>query len=416
MFKFVKKAAPIAAAAAMLAATVTPSFAAHSHYGNKFNLLFYSNLTTPEIKVLQGLATAWASDHGGNVKFLASPGDFSAFATLARSGKGPDAMFGLPQDRMGQFATGGLIAPVPPTITDLSQWVPAGRPAVTLNGKQYAVPLMLDTYTLVYNKKLTKVVPKNFSQLVSIATKFPNKKGSNYGFQFDPTTPYYAYAFVKGCGGYVFKQNGDSLDTSDIGLANAGAVKAYSFFRDLVQKYKLIPPDINDSIQASLFQKGNMAYWIDGDWDIVPNKKAIGAANFAAAPLPAVPGCGTPHPFVTVQTAFVSAYSHNQEVSFQLIKYLSKAMQIPDFQASGRIPALRSALNNSAIRNDPVYAAYAKTALNGDPIPNVAEMQQVWGPMQNNVTLIIRNKVSPQTGANNMVEQIKKGIAQASVG
>jgi arabinogalactan oligomer/maltooligosaccharide transport system substrate-binding protein len=404
-----KKLGPVVAAGALLASATLPSMAAPARAGA--SLLVYTHLTVPEGKVIQQLANQWAAKTGNTVKVINDQSSFQAFSTLARSGKGPDIMFGLPADNIGTFQLAGLLSPVPSGTVNLSSYVPGALPAVSFGGQQFAVPLMLDTYTLVYNKQLVPTPPKTFDDLIAIAKKFPNAKGQNYGFLYDITNFYYSYAFIKGFGGYVFKQNGASLDTSDIGLGNAGTINALTFFQTLVQKDKLIPPDINYNIASGLFQKGQLGMFIDGDWDIAANEKALGS-NFAAAPLPLLPGGLQPHPFAGIQVGFVSAFSHHQDLSWQLIKYLLPIFSTPDFKAAGRLPALKSALAAPAIQGDPIYSAYAKTALSGDPLPNVPEMSTVWTPGANAITLVISGKETPQAAAANMVKQIKQGIAQ----
>lgn len=411
MISLVKKLAPLCVAAALVAATVTPSFAARSHTGNKFNLLVYTHLQPSEAQVIQGLANTWADNNGGTVKIVVDTGTFQDFATLSHAGKGPDVMFGLPDDNIGTFILGGTVAPVPAGTFNPSAYVPGALPAVTFKGQQYAVPLMLDTYALVYNKKLVHTPPKTFDQLISMASRFPNSKGKPYGFLYDITNFYYSYAFFRGFGSYVFKQNGANVDTSNIGLGNAGGVKTLAFFQDLVRGKKLIPADINYTTAQSLFQKGQLGMFIDGDWDIGANQQVLGK-NFGAVALPTLPGGGTPHPFAGVQVAFVNQFSPNKALGFSLIKYLAATFSIPDFKAAGRLPALKADLDNPLISKNPVLAAYATAARNGDPLPNVPEMQSVWTPGANAITLVITGKSTPQAAAANMVTAIKRGIAQ----
>jgi arabinogalactan oligomer/maltooligosaccharide transport system substrate-binding protein len=413
MFCLVKKFGPLCAAIALIATIASPHVEARSRVGSGVSLLVWTNLEPSELKVAQEYANGWAGKNGASVKVLNNPsGTFQGFAQVARSGKGPDVQWGIPDDNIGTFQLAGLLAPVPSGIYNPKEFVPVANQAVTFQGQAYAVPVMLDTYTLVYNKKLVPRPPTSFAELIKMAEKFPNKKGKTWGFLFDPTNFYYSYAFIRGCGGYVFKQSGSSVDTNNIGLGNAGTIKTLTFIRDLVQKYKLIPSDMTYPIATSFFQKGQAAMTIDGDWDIGINEKALGTSNLGAALLPAVPGCGKPHPYAGVQVAFVSAYSHNQAMAWSLIKYLLQNVEIPDFQASGRIPAVIADIDNPAIQKDPVYSVYAKSALAGDPLPNVPEMSAVWTPAGNAITLVDRGKSSPSAAAANMVKQIKQGIAQ----
>jgi arabinogalactan oligomer/maltooligosaccharide transport system substrate-binding protein len=407
-----KKLAPILAATLMLAPAILPGHMTPARAGGG-QLLMFTTMAKSEAAVLQTEANAWGAKNGVTVKVVAQTNNFQAFATLAHTGKGPDLLVGIPDDNIGTFQLGGLLSPVPAGQFKPSDYVPGAVAAVNFGGQAFAVPFGLDTYALVYNKALVPTPPKTMENLVSVAAKFPNTKGKNYGFLFDPSNLYFGYAYIRAEGGYIFKQNGTNVDTTNIGLATPGAVKAYTFFQSLVQK-KIIPPDIQASANAGvvqgLFQKGQLGMWIDGDWDLLANAKALGK-NFAAAPLPTLDG-NTPHPFAGVQVGFVSAFSHNQALAWQLMKYLQPIFPLADYQTAGRIPSRVADLNLKALKNDPIISAFINSALNGDPLPNVPQMGQVWTPAANNVVLVLTGKETPSAAATTMVSQIKKAIAQ----
>lgn len=407
-----KKLAPALAAALMLASALVPNHLTPVR-ASGVQLVMYTTMAKSESAVLQKEANAWGAKNGATVTVVDQTANFQAFATLAHTGKGPDLEVGIPDDNVGTFQLGGLLAPVPSGQFKDSDYVPGAVAAVTFGGQYFAVPFSLDTYALVYNKALVPTPPKTMENLATMAAKFPNTKGKNYGFLFDPSNLYFSYAYIRAEGGYVFKQSGSTVDTTNIGLDTAGAVKAYTFFQSLVQK-KIIPSDIQSSanagVVAGLFQKGQLGMWIDGDWDLLVNAKALGK-NFGAAPLPTLDG-NTPHPFAGVQVGFVSAFSHNQALAWKLMKYLQPIFPYADYQTIGRIPALVANLNLKALRSDPIFSAYINSALNGDPLPNVPQMGQVWTPAANNIDLVLTGKETPSTAGATMVSQIKKGIAQ----
>lgn len=407
-----KKLAPALAAALMLASAIVPGHLTPVRAGT-VQLEMFTNMQKSEAAVLQTEANAWGAKNGATVKVVLNTGTFQAFATLAHTGKGPDLEVGIPDDNVGTFQLGGLLAPVPSGQFKDSDYVPGAVAAVTFGGQAFAVPFDLDTYALVYNKALVPTPPKTMENLATMAAKFPNTKGKNYGFLFDPSNLYYSYAFIRAEGGYVFKQNGSTVDTTNIGLDTSGAVKAYTYFQSLVQM-KVIPSDIqssaNSGVVQGLFQKGQLGMWIDGDWDILANAKALGK-NFGAAPLPTLGG-NVPHPYAGVQVGFVSAFSHNQALCWSLIKYLQPIFPIADYNVAGRVPALVANLNLKKLTSDPIFSAFINSALNGDPLPNVPQMGQVWTPAANNIDLILTGKESPSLAGTNMVSQIKKGIAQ----
>lgn len=409
-----KRLAPVVAATLMVVPMVLPHHVAPAHAAGGFTLILDTHMQKAEGAVLQTLADKWGAANNVTVKVTVSAtGGFQQFATLAHSGKGPDLEVGIPDDNIGPFQLAGLLSPVPSGQFKPADYVPGAVAAVNFGGQAFGVPFDLDTYALVYNKALVPTAPKTMESVITAAAKFPNTKGQNFGFLFDPSNLYFSYAYIRAAGGYIFKQNGTSVDTSDIGLASPGAITAYTFFQSLVTK-KIIPAGIqttaNAGIVQGLFQKGQLGMWIDGDWDILANGKALGK-NFGTAPLPTLGG-QTPHPFAGVQVGFVSAFSHHQAEAWALMKYLQPIFPYADYKAAGRIPARLADLNLSALKNDPVFSAYINSALNGDPLPNVPQMQQVWGPAANNIDLVLTGKETPAIAATTMVTQIKKGIAQ----
>ncbi len=123
---------------------------------------------------------------------------------------------------------------------------------------------------------------------------------------------------------------------------------------------------------------------------------------------------GKPTPsFVGVQTAFVSAKSKNKDVAMKLLKYLVEESQIKVlFKVGKRIPVMNSALSNPEVKADKIMSAFAEQAKIGIPMPNIPEMQAVWTPAGNALSLVTTGKATPKQAAEAMVKQIKQGIAQ----
>jgi len=409
VFNLAKKLGAVALAAGLVAGVVTPGMAAHSRAS--VNLLIYTHLQDSEVPVIQSLAKGWEAKTGNTVKVVNDKSSFQSFTTLARTGKGPDVMFGLAHDNMGTFQLAGLVAPVPAGVWNPKDYAPLATPAVNFGGKAYSVPLVVETTTLNYNRRLIKSPPKTWDEVIKQAKMFGNHKGSSWGILWDISNYYFSYGLISGLGGYTFNFKNGAFDSNDIGLNNAGAVAALTLFRDLVQKDKLIPSDITYGTAQSLFQKGQVGMFIDGSWDIAANKKALGA-DYGVTLLPTLAGGKQPHPYAGVQVAFVNAFSKNQPVAWDFIKYMAPIFGVPDWKVSGRFPATRAGLDDPAIQKDPITAAFAKQLQLATPMPNIAEMNSVWTPAGNAIKLVITGKATPQAAADAMVKQIKQGIAQ----
>ncbi|MBP2073280.1 maltose ABC transporter substrate-binding protein [Thermoanaerobacterium butyriciformans] len=363
-------------------------------------LTVWSHLTDPEIAKVQEIANKWADETGNKVKVLADQSDFQAFSTAAQSGKGPDIMFGLPHDNLGTFQKAGLLAEVPDGVINKSDYVPMSIDAVSYDGKMYAIPLSMETYGLFYNTSKVQTPPATLDDLI--------KLGQQVGFQYDINNFYYSFAFMAAYGGYVFKNNGGALDPNDIGLNNDGAKKGLSLIRDFVKTYKFMTADIKGDIAKGNFQNGKIGLYISGPWDVDGFKKAN--VPFKVAPLPTVDGKPMPS-FAGVQAAFVSANSKHQQEAWDLLKYLAQNTALPLFETGNRIPVLNSVLNSDEVKNNDILNAFAEQAKNAIPMPNIPAMTAVWTPAGNALQLVTSGKATPDKAADDMVNQIKQGIA-----
>jgi arabinogalactan oligomer/maltooligosaccharide transport system substrate-binding protein len=366
------------------------------------SLTVWSHLTPDEVKAIAPIAEKWGQENGVNVKFVEDKGDMQAYMQAANSSKGPDMMFGLPHDNLGTFEKAGLLAEVPEGLLNKDDYTSEQLiDAVTLNGKQYAVPLAQETTSLFYNKDLVKEVPETMEEVVEI--------GKEKGFVFDVANFYPTYGLIAANGGYVYKNNNGTLDPTDIGLNNEGAIKGYQFIHDLVVKDKLISVDMTGDIASGEFMNGKAAFYISGPWDVKSFQDA--GVNFGVVPFPTLGGNNVKS-FMGVQTAFVSSKSKNQELAWDLAKYLSENTSDILLNTGNRIPVLKSVVESEEFAKNEYMLNFAEQTKVADPMPNIPEVQAMWAPAGDNLRLLMNEKLSPEECANMTVEQIKEGIAQ----
>lgn len=368
----------------------------------KQTLTVWSHLMTPEVEAISELANKWGAENNVDVKVLEDQSDMQGFLQAANSKSGPDIMFGLAHDNLGTFQKAGLLSEVPAGKFDNSVYASqAIVDAVTINGTQYAVPLAQESIALFYNKDLCAEAPQTWDELVEIAR--------DKGFMFNVNDFYLAYGIVASNGGYVFKNNDGTLDPTDIGLGNEGAIKSYQFLQDLIQKEKFMPADINDDIAKGEFLSGNTAFYISGPWNVASAKDA--GLNFGIAPLPKMGENPTPS-FLGVQTAFVSAKSEKQDLAWDLVKYLSENSGETLYDVGNRIPVLTAVLNNDKVGADVYTQGFAAQAKNAVPMPNIPEVAAMWAPAADNIKLLTAGQIDAETCGKIIAEQIAVGIAQ----
>lgn len=371
--------------------------------GSGKELTVWSHLTTPEVEELNKIASKWGEENGVKVKVVEDKSEMQAYIQAANSSKGPDVMFGLAHDNLGTFQKAGLLAEVPEGIINDSDYASHQvLDAVTIGGKRYAVPIAQETSALFYNKDKVKEVPKTMEDLVKVA-----KDGA--GFEYDINNFYATYGFIAADGGYVYKDNNGTLDPTDIGLGTPGAIKGYQFVQDLVQKDKLMPADITGDIAKGDFLSKNTGFYISGPWDVSAFKD--GGVNFGVAPMPTLFGKQVPT-FLGVQTAFVSEKSQNKDLAWKLVKYLSENSGDVLLNKGNRIPVLNKYLDSADFKNNEYMSAFAEQAKFATPMPNIPEIQAMWGPAGANLQLLTSGQVTPEKCAEMTVEQIKQGISQ----
>src|SRR5579875_3456633 len=154
----------------------------------------------PQLNDVKKIAEQWATQHGDTVNVVdesTNPKGFQFYATAARTGKGPDVVFGMPHDNNGTFAEEGLMASVPNGIINTKAYAANTLDAVKVNGTMYSVPVSVQVAALYYNKKLVPQAPTTWAAFV--------KDANAHGFMYDQANLYFDYALIGGMGGYVFK-------------------------------------------------------------------------------------------------------------------------------------------------------------------------------------------------------------------
>lgn len=269
-----------------------------------------------------------------------------------------------------------------------------------MDGKRYAAPLAVETVSLFYNTDKISEVPVTWEELVEQAS-------ANGGVQFDATSIYYDLGFLRACGGYIFKYEDGAYDVSDIGLANEGAVQAYEFINDLSVKYNFISSSVTADISRSNFQNGETAFYIGGPWDCDGFDSA--GTPYAVAEMPTFNGNAFVTP-VGTQVSFVSAKSEKQDIAWDLTMYLIDNGAMAMYEAGDRIPAKLSEQENSEIQENEISKAFIEQINNGEPMPTVSEMGQLWDIHTNNMKSMFQGDIKPQAAAENIVTQLKEAV------
>ncbi len=359
-----------------------------------------------EVETIQKYADEWGAANGYEVEVIKQSPAVQQFAQAVNSPDGPDAVVGIPNDQLADYVNAGLAAEVPADLYQDADFSEAAIQACYVGGTRYAAPLSVETTALFYNTDMVAQVPATWEELVGHAAE-------QGGVSFDATSIYYDLGFVRACGGYIFKYENGAYDVADIGLANEGAVQAYEFINALCNEYGLLSADVTADIARSNFQNAQTAYFIGGSWDI--DGFASAGTNFGVAEMPTFNG----QPFVTpvgTQVSFVSSKSGSQDKAWEMIMYLIDHGAMEMYECGDRIPAKLADQANDAIQNNEYSKAFITQINNGEPMPTVSEMGQLWGIHTNNIRSMWTGELTPQEAAENMVKQLEEAVSLMNSG
>jgi len=85
-------------------------------------------------------------------------------------------------------------------------------------------------------------------------------------------------------------------------------------------------------------------------------------------------------------------------------------MQLKRFEITGQVPTRKDMSGDPTIKNDPVVSGILDQAQYAIPMPNIPEMQTVWGPMASAFSLIWNEDIDPKQALDDAKKQIEDAI------
>ncbi len=332
------------------------------------------------------VANAWAGSKGAKIEVVQKDfGQIRDNLKTVQTETAPDVIVGA-NDWVGELSANGSIVPLFPSAATKKQF-----PAYALDGfsygtavkKLYGAPVALENIALVTNTKLAKV-PTTFAQLESEALAAKKKTKAAVGISVQQGSggdAYHMYPLFSGLCGFVFgKNSAGNLDPSNIGIAGKAFVKNTALV-DKWNKEGLIRSSVDSSISQDLFLKGKTAYWFTGPWNLDTLKKSGLSYKLSAFP-PIVKGCKSV-PFLGVQGFMVTKFAaaHNVEsLAKDLVSsyMMQSGPQLELALANGRFPANLTAGKQV---KDTQLKAFGAASTGGVPLPNIPQMNSVWGDL-----------------------------------
>jgi maltose/maltodextrin transport system substrate-binding protein len=142
-------------------------------------------------RALEPIAQKFEHDFGLKVSIESPEKLTDSFPLAAQAAKGPDVVVWA-HDKLGEWADGGLIAPIEVSDAFAKRLFPKARQAVLHHHRAWGYPLAMETVTLIYNRTLLDgPAPSGLSQLASINQAMAAKHTGVTTTLWDYNSPYY---------------------------------------------------------------------------------------------------------------------------------------------------------------------------------------------------------------------------------
>ncbi|MFI6081004.1 extracellular solute-binding protein [Streptomyces sp. NPDC051217] len=357
-----------------------------------------------EDKVFKKLAEDFEAKHKGvDVTYVNVPfGEAqNKFKNAAQSGSGAPDVIRSEVAWTPEFADLGYLAPLDgtPALKDEKDFVPQAAASTRYDDKTYAVPQVIDSLGIFYNKKLFKdagvEVPTTIDELKTVSKTVKDKTGKT-GMYLRGDDAYWFLSFLYG-------EGGDLVDAKDktVTVDSPAGVKAMEVVKDLVDSgaAKTDATDGWENMQAA-FKDGDVAMMINGPWaiaDTYAGPQFKDKANLGVAPVPAgSAGQGAPQ---GGHNLAVYAGSKNLDASYAFIEYMSSAeSQAKITTELNLLPTRTSVYSRPEVAKNEIVGFFKPVVDKAIERPWIPETGSLFAPLVTEYTKVLTGQTTPEKG------------------
>ena len=302
-------------------------------------------------------------------------GQIQLYGTDAENG--PD-MYLFAHDSLGSFAEMGILEPVGNLIsTDKeADLLPMTIEAASYKGQQYLMPVYYETLLFMYNKDLWEgEIPSTTEELYEYMVAHTDEAAGTYALVNQHSGAYNVSPFIHGFGACILDENGEpGLDTQEMMDAIA-----YN------QKFAALQADGDYNTVTTLFNEGKAAAIIGGPWLISGIKEAginLGIKSLADITLP---NGNSLQPYSGIQCLGVLKYaaeSKGAAITRVLEVLAEPEVGITLAKGFNCAPANVKAYDDAEVASNEMILAMKATAEVAKPMPNIPQMNVMWGPTE----------------------------------
>ncbi|MFJ8750587.1 extracellular solute-binding protein [Streptomyces sp. NPDC102441] len=367
-----------------------------------------------EDKVFKKIAEGFEKKHPKvDVKYVNVPfGEAqNKFKNAAQAGAGAPDVIRSEVAWTPEFADLGYLAPLDGTaaLKDEGDFLKQAAASTQYKGKTYAVPQVIDSMGIFYNKKMFKDAgvepPAKIADLKSVAEKIKEKTGKT-GLYLRGDDSYYFLSFLYGEGGDLV-----DADSKTVTVDNAEGVKAFGVVKDLVDS-GAARTDATDGWENMMqsFKNGDVAMMINGPWavaDTLTGKEFTDKANLGISTVPA--GSASQGAPQGGHNLGVYAGSENLDASYAFVDYMTSVES--QAQAAGELnllPTRTSAYSKKEAADSEIVQFFKPVVETAVERPWIPETGSLFAPLNVEYTKVLTGQTTPEKAAESTGSSYRK--------
>lgn len=315
------------------------------------------------------------------------------FRAAAAQGTAP-ALVRAPGEFAGPFSELGIVLPLNELFSQeyLDGFLAGAREGATAHGKLWGLPDNFGNHLLLlYNKALVNQVPATTEPWIAQLQALADPSAGRYGLAYPVAESYWLIPWLAGFGSWPLDSQGHVL------LDSAEMVEALWFVHDLKFLHRVMP-EANDYRTAfELFGQGQVAYIIDGAWNL-ELYQSLGV-DLDVALLPRVSKTGlNAMPMATGRYWFIAQGTTGPllEAAARFVEFMTSAeAQLRWLADLGRLPSHKEVIAGDVVASDPLLAGIVAQLRLARGVPPALEMACAWQGIDAYLPAVMAGQLSP---------------------
>lgn len=288
-------------------------------------------------------------------------GQVKLFAAF-NSNTAPDVL-DLGSDWIAQFSSKGVLQELNPKAHHTENFDENFLVPGRWNSKQYAIPWVVNSRVIFYNKDLFKraglpeEAPKTLDEMYKYAEAINSLGNGVYGFGVNGSDPHRLYKkilpFIWTYGGKVIDDNGE------VNFLRAENIKAVEMYKKLSQVGIIETQKKLDD----MFARGEIGIWISGSWLIEKIKATTPFLNYSVALFPGVTPDRKGISFAGAEYLAINKSTKNLALAEKFVNFMTKgenALKLCKAIKEAGFPADKAYHNDKYFQTLPLMPIFAE--------------------------------------------------------